>query len=370
MEQFDLDAHRRNIDRCDKEIVRLINERAGYAQKIGEVKRKAGLPVYAPDRETRVYQKVEALNQGPLPNRAIHAVYREIMSGTIALEGATRIAYLGPLGTFSHMAALEKFGSSMEYIPCREIRDVFLSLKRGHADYGVVPIENSTEGSVNQTSEMFMETDLKICSELYVGIHHNLLATCALHEVNRIASHPQALAQCRNWLAANAASVEIVESASTTAAACQASEESGTAAIASDIAASMYDLHVLERGIEDRCDNVTRFVVLAHSYGKPTGHDRTSIMFSLRDEAGCLAEKLLVFRDAEINLTRIESRPSRRRAWEYTFFVDFEGHVDEAGAQTAVRALRAVSHDLVVLGSYPRAERVRAVAPARGEEEL
>ncbi|MBN1257023.1 MAG: prephenate dehydratase, partial [Planctomycetes bacterium] len=245
----------------------------------------------------------------------------------------------------------------------REIRDVFLAISRGHADYGVVPIENSTEGSVTQTCDMFMESELNICSEIFEEIHQNLLARCSLGEVKKIISHPQALAQCRNWLAANAATLEVVETSSTTKAAQIASEEKGTAAIASEAAAATYDLHILEESIEDCPNNLTRFVVLGHGYGKPTGRDRTSIMFSLQHKAGSLAETMLAFRGTGVNLTRIESRPCKTRAWEYTFFVDMEGHAEEPPVSDTLEALQEITHNLVVLGSYPRAERVRPVKP-------
>jgi chorismate mutase/prephenate dehydratase len=368
-EEADLESLRAAIDHCDREIVRLINDRARHAQEIGRRKRQSGQAVYAPDREKAVYEKVMGLNEGPLADHTVHAIYREIMSGTIALEGATRIAYLGPAGTWTHTAALQKFGSSMEYVPYREIRDVFLAVSRGHVDYGVVPIENSTEGSVNQTCDMFMECDLRICSEILVEIHHNLLATCELHEVGRIVSHPQALAQCRNWLAANAARIDVVEAPSTTRAAELAARERGTAAIAAEAAAALYDLHILESCIEDRPDNVTRFAVIAHAFGKATGSDRTSIMFSLAHEAGSLADALLIFKNRGVNLTRIESRPARKRTWEYAFFIDLDGHIDEPRVQEALADLRAASHDLAVLGSYPQAQRHTPASHVPANEE-
>ncbi len=359
---MDLDSLREQIDACDREIVRLLNERARVAMEIGNYKREKGLPVYAPHREQAVYEKIAALSDGPLGETSLHAVYREIISAMIALEGPPRIAYLGPPGTWSHVAALRRFGSSVEHIPCREIRDVFLAISREHADYGIVPVENSTEGSVSQTSDMFMECDLKICSEIYVEIHQNLLARCELKDVKRIHSHPQAIAQCRNWLAANAAGVEVIEVASTTRAAEMAAREDGAAAIASDAAAAIYDLRVLEACIEDRPDNITRFVVLSHRPAGRSGRDRTSVMFSLQHESGSLADALMIFKRHGVNMTRIESRPARKRAWEYTFFIDMEGHVEDEGVIAALDALRSRSHDFVVLGSYPRAERVRPVS--------
>jgi len=357
----DLDELRRQIDSCDEQLVRLINERARIALKVGALKSQTGEPVYAPHREQQVYERVTALNRGPLSERTIRAIYREIMSGTIALEAPTRVSYLGPPGTFSHMAALQKFGASIEYHAAREIRDVFLAVSREHADYGIVPIENSTEGSVTQTTDMFMTTDLSICSEAYVEIHQNLLAKGQLDQIRQIASHPQPLAQCREWLNANLAHAEVIETVSTAAAAQLAASDPTVAAIASEAAATIYDLHVLEPCIEDRADNVTRFVVLAHSFGKPTGQDRTSIMFSVPHRAGSLADALQACKDHGINLTRIESRPARKRAWEYSFFIDLEGHAEDPQVARGLEALRHRTHDLVVLGSYPRAERIRPV---------
>lgn len=353
---WSIDDLRKKIDECDHDIVRIINERAGYAQSIGKLKNKSGSSVYAPHREKEVYEKVARLNKGPLSENTIHAIYREIMSGTISLEGATRISYLGPPGTFSHLAALNKFGSSMEYLPAKEIRDVFLAVSRGHADYGIVPIVNSTEGAVSQTSDMLIECDLKICSEIYLEIHQNLLAKCEMKDIHTIMSHPQPLAQCRNWLATNFANATVKETLSTTIAADIASKEDGVAAIGSEAAAAIYDLRVLDSRIEDRPDNVTRFVILAHEYGLPTGKDKTSIIFSLKHEAGSLADHLLIFKNYDINMSRIESHPCRKRAWEYTFFVDIEGHIQDEKVDAAVEELKAKSHDLVVLGSYPRAE--------------
>ncbi|MHC4871368.1 MAG: prephenate dehydratase [Planctomycetota bacterium] len=351
-----IDKLRQEIDKCDVEIVKTINKRAEYAKSIGKLKSVDGASVYAPHREHAVYKKVAGLNQGPLTEKTIHAIYREIMSGTISLEGATRISYLGPPGTFSHLAALNKFGESMDYVPASEIRDVFLAVSRNHADYGIVPIVNSTEGAVTQTSNMFIDSTLNICSEIYLEIHQNLLANCDFKDIHTIISHPQPLAQCRNWIASNFSGVEIKEAVSTAKAAEVAASEDGVAAIASEAAAAIYDLRIIEERIEDRPDNVTRFVVLAHEFGEPTGSDKTSILFSLTHEAGSLADNLLIFKDFNINLSRIESHPCSKRAWEYTFFVDFEGHVKDSNIEQAMQKLKEHTHDLIVLGSYPRAQ--------------
>ncbi len=360
----DMDAFRREIDACDREIVHALGRRASAAMAIGRIKRQKGTAVFAPERERQVYDKIATLNEGPLPPRAMQAIYREIMSGCIALEQATRISYLGPPGTFTHQASREKFGASQEYLPAAEIRDVFLAVSRGHADYGVVPVENSTEGSVTETFDMLLETGLSICSEIFLEIHQNLLATCALSEIREVWSHPNALAQCRQWLAANLHGVPIREVASTAIAAEKATRESGIAAIASEAAAAIHGLEILVRSVEDRPENTTRFVVLAHAFPeRPSGDDRTSILFAIRHEAGSLFEALLPFKDHGINLTRIESRPSKKVNWEYAFFVDFEGHIADPGVSETLDEVRRRTDDYRLLGSYPRAAHQVRVPP-------
>lgn len=360
----DMETLRREIDACDREIVAALSRRARAAMAIGRIKREAGTAVFAPERERQVYDKITGLNEGPLPPRSLHAIYREIMSGCIALEQATRISYLGPPGTFSHQASLQKFGAAQEYLPAPEIRDVFLSVHRGHADYGVVPVENSTEGSVTETFDMFMESGLHICSEIFLEIHQNLLAACPLAEIREVWSHPNALAQCRQWLAANLSGVPVREVASTVIAAARAASEPGIAAIASEAASTIHGLEILVRSIEDRPENTTRFAVLAHAYPeKRSGDDRTSIVFAIRHEAGSLFEALQPFKIHGINLTRIESRPSKKVNWEYAFFVDFEGHVADPGVPEVLEAIRRRTDDFRLLGSYPRAAHQVHVPP-------
>lgn len=351
-----LEPLREGIDRIDREIVRLLNERAGLAQEVGRIKLEAGHPIFAPEREKAVYEKVAALNAGPLPVRSLQAVYREIMSACIALEKPLRVAYLGPQGTFTQEAALRKFGGSVEYLPQPQVRDVFLAVSRNHADYGVVPVENSTEGSVNATSDMLLESDLTICSEILLQIHQCLLANCPLAEVKIVVSHPVALPQCRQWLAANLPGIPTREVASTALAAERASREYGVAAIASETAAALHGLSHVIRCIEDRPDNATRFLVLGAVPARPSGEDRTSIVFSLRNEAGSLYEALLPFKDAGLNLTRIESRPSKKVNWEYAFFVDLEGHAEDPRVAAVLARMKAATDDFRVLGSYPRCE--------------
>ncbi len=360
---MDLEKSRQVIDACDREIVSALNRRAEAAREIGRIKRENGKAVFAPEREKAVYEKVMGLNQGPLTWRSLQGIYREIMSACIALEKPTRIACLGPKGTFTHQAAISKFGTAMEYLLQPEIRDVFLAVTRGHADYGVVPVENSTEGSVNATEDMLMETDLKICSEVFLEIHQNLIAGCPLEQVKLVVSHPNALAQCREWLSGNLPGIPLREVPSTALAAERASREPGVAAIASEVAARLYDLKCLVAAIEDRPDNTTRFLVLAHEFAGPSGDDRTSVVFSCRHESGSLYDALLPFKTNSVNLTRIESRPSKRIKWEYSFFVDLEGHVSDPKIADTLKEVEAQSDEFKLLGSYPRSAHMVATPP-------
>jgi chorismate mutase / prephenate dehydratase len=357
-EKMSLDELRKRIDELDVEVVELINERAQCAKQIGELKRSEGAGAFAPARERAVYERVLALNQGPLPAESIKAIYREIMSGSLALERCPRVAYLGPAGTFTHKAARSKFGSSVEYYPEPSVKDVFLEVSRAHSDYGVVPIENSTEGGVNQTLDCFYETQLKVCSEIYVAVHHNLMSSGERDQIKVIYSHPQVFGQCREYLGANFSQVQLMECSSTTAAAERASKETGAAAIASDTAADIYGLQVLEKAIEDNPDNVTRFFVVSRQPAPRSGNDKTSLMFSIKDAPGVLHTMLKTFSDRGINLTRIESRPSKKRAWDYCFFIDLVGHCEDEAIAGTLEALVGNTRHMEVLGSYPAAEHV------------
>jgi len=352
---------RGKIDDLDREIVRLINERARIVQEIGRDKGSGNAAgegaVYRPDRERAVYEKGLAASAGPLPEEGVRAIYREIMSACIALQRETVVAYLGPPGTFTNMAARRKFGTSVRYVPTGSIREVFGEVARGRAECGVVPVENSTEGGVNQTLDLFVETHLRVCSEIYLPVHHHLMARCRPEEIRVVYSHPQALGQCRGWLAREHPGARQVEAVSTTEAAERAVREPGAAAIASEMAADLYDLSILHRGIEDNPANVTRFFVIARNSAARTGRDKTSLMFSIKDEVGGLYKSLVPFRDGGVNLTRIESRPARDRAWEYCFFVDLEGHAEDEPVRRVLAELEHHCRVLEVLGSYPAAER-------------
>ncbi|HEY3322691.1 MAG TPA: prephenate dehydratase [Planctomycetota bacterium] len=360
-----LDKLRHRIDDLDEQIVSLINERAGTACKIGAIKAKGGAKAYAPSREHQVYQKVSSKNRGPLPADAIKAIYREIMSATIALEHPTRVAYFGQPGTFTHLAATTKFGTSVEYIPTRDMRDVFMAVSRGRADFGLVPIENSTEGGVNQSIDMFADTRLKIASEIYLPIHHHLLSKSPIGKVKMIYSHPQPFAQCRNWLMGHVGDIQRKEVASTAEAAELASKNPQSAAIAGSLAAQIYNVPMIAEHIEDSADNITRFFVVAEKMAERTGKDKTSLVLAIRDEPGALLRLLVPFQANSINLTRIESRPSKRRAWEYNFFVDLEGHIDDENVKRALHQLEGQLKHLEVLGSYPAAERTPTGAALR-----
>lgn len=348
-----LERLRKQIDEIDKKIIENLNRRARLSLEIGRIKKKIKLSPYSPDRESDVYKKAFSQNKGPLSNEAIKSIYTEIMSGTLSLEGPMRIAYLGPVATFTHLASIKKFGSSVEYIPVNSITEVFSEVEKGRADYGVVPIENSIEGAVSHTLDMFVESDLKICSEISLEISHNLLGGGPLSKVKKVYSNPQVFGQCRIWLEANLPNVELIEVSSTAKAAEIAKKEKHSACIASSLAAECYGLKILAKSIEDYSHNVTRFLVIGRTEPKPTKNDKTSILFSIKDRLGALHDMLVPFKNNRINLTKIESRPSKKRAWDYYFFVDLTGHHEDTKVRKALRELQKQATFLKVLGSYP-----------------
>jgi chorismate mutase/prephenate dehydratase len=351
-----LDEWRTRIDEIDRQLLRLLNQRAELSLEIGRAKRETGEPVHVPEREQGILEELDRLNPGPLPGGAIRAVWSEILSASRGLQRPFRVAYFGPQGTYTHMAALRHFGSSAEFVPVRGIPDVFEEVERGRADVGVVPIENSSEGVVNHTLDGLIDAELLICGEASIEIHHNLLSRAAeLGDVKRVYSHPQALAQCRGWLGRNLPDAEIVEiqSTSTAAAVEQAVLDPTAAAVASELAGHLSRVPALRERIEDYANNVTRFLVMGRRPAGRTGRDKTSILFSIRDEVGTLHRILEPFASARLSLTKIESRPTRRRPWEYVFFVDFEGHRDDPVTQGVLAAVRERCLFLKVLGSYP-----------------
>ena len=352
-----LDELRAQIDQTDRELVALLNRRAELSLRVGESKRaqagEAGaLEIYQPAREAQVFAHISERNTGPLPDESLAAIYREILSASRALQRPLRIGYLGPVATFTYEAARRQFGSGSSYLPCQTIADVFFEAEKQTVDYGVVPIENSTGGAVTFTLDQFLETDLKICAAIELPITHNLLARGPLEKIERVYSHPQAFAQCRRWLAANVPSATQIETASTSRAA-QLIEDESAAAISTESASEIYHVPIVARGIQDDSKNVTRFLVIGQHQGKRTGQDRTAVVFGVHDRVGALQDGLRHLAENHVNLTRIESRPSRRRLWEYVFFVDLDGHPEDERVANALAGLSQSCSFVRTLGAWP-----------------
>ena len=353
-----LEDLRQRIDQIDLQLVNLLNERASVVVEVGRLKSKAERPVYAPDREKQVLERVIKANRGPLPDRTIAAVWREMMSGSFVLEKSLRIGYLGPQGSFSHTAAMLKFGQSVEYEPLTHINAVFEEVSRSHCDLGVVPVENTAGGGVIETLDALIDSAVKVCAEVLVAIHHSLLANCPPEQIVKIYSKPEIFAQCQKWLVSTFKDAETIPVASSAKAAQMAAHEEGAAAIGSVLAAELYGLNVVYENIEDMTHNVTRFLVISREDARATGEDKTAILFTTAHKAGALADVLDVFRQYEINLTTIQSRPSKKREWEYYFFADLVGHRTEARVQQGLDEARKHCLQLSVLGSFPRATAV------------
>ncbi|MBH0199353.1 MAG: prephenate dehydratase [Nitrospira sp.] len=352
----DMFEYRQEIDRIDDEILRLLNERSKSVIEIGKIKKAkdAEANLHTPGREAAIIERLTQLNTGPFPTDAIRSVYREIMSASLSLEGPQKIAYLGPRATFTHMACMQKFGSSAQYVPAHSIKEVFNEVERGRANFGVVPIENTTEGVVNHTLDMFIDSSLLIYGEVLQEVSHHLLSKSGLIEdVKKIYSHPHAIAQCRNWLETNLPHVPAVEVASTARAAELCMDEPSSAAIASELAGQLYGLKVIKARIEDNVNNMTRFLVLSQKPSERTGKDKTSLMLSIKDKVGALYDLLRPFASHGISMTKIESRPSQRKAWEYIFFVDVEGHIAEDRLSKAIEEVKGRCLFMKILGSYP-----------------
>jgi chorismate mutase/prephenate dehydratase len=351
---------RTRIDNTDDEILRLLNQRATLVASVATLKEQLQVPFYVPSRERQIAERLSAGNPGPFPTEAIRSVFQEIFSACLSLEKTVRVAYLGPEGSFSHMAVRRQFGQSARALPTGAIAAVFEEVERGAVDYGVVPVENSTEGVINAALDSFVDSDLKISAEIALEIVLCLLARPGvdLADIERIYSIPVAAAQCRHWLSVNLPRATLVESRSTTDASRQAMDDAKGASVASEVAAKLYGLNVLRRKIEDLSHNRTRFLVLGRQQAEPTGRDKTSVLLIVRDEPGILYRALGAFAGAGLNMTKIESRPSRRRAWEYVFFVDVDGHERDAQVAAALVAVKQICETVKVLGSYPRAEAV------------
>ena len=356
----DLDAMRRRIDAVDEKIQQLISERARYAQQAGEVKKadSSTAEYYRPEREAQVLRSVVDRNDGPLSDEEMVRLFREIMSACLAQEEPLKIGYLGPEGTFTQAAVLKQFGHSVRALPLATIDEVFHEVEGGMADFGVVPVENSSEGTVNNTLDMFLTSPLKICGEVEMRIRQHLLGSMdGLEKVVRVCAHPQSLAQCRAWLKEYLPDAEQVVASSNAEGARRARDEVGTAAIAGDAAAEVYGLEKLVADIEDRPDNTTRFFVIGRKLFSPSGADKTTLLVSVADtdDAGALYKLLQPMADAGVNMTRIESRPSRRRKWHYVFFIDVDGHAEDAKLAEALADLEKRAQLFRILGSYPTA---------------
>ena len=356
----DLGTIRESIDAIDARIHALLNERARFAQQVGISKSAQGKAVdfYRPEREAQVLRMALKRNQGPLRDEEVARLFREIMSACLAQQEPLKVAFLGPEGTFSQAAVHKQFGHSVRALPLPSIDEVFHEVEGGIADFGVVPIENSSEGTVNHTLDMFLTSALKISGEVELRIHHDIMGKMTgLSAVRRVCAHPQALAQCRVWLDEHLPDAERVPVASNAEGARRARDERDTAAIAGSVAAELYGLVVLASEIEDRPDNTTRFLVVGRKLSSASGADRTSLLVSAADtdNAGALFHLLEPLAQHRVNMSRIESRPSRKRKWDYVFFIDIEGHVDDEPVRKALESLKSRASLYKVLGSYPRA---------------
>ena len=349
---------RDRIDKLDQQIQQLINERGAVAKEVAELKQSSGKDTafYRPEREAQVLREVLARNAGPIPNEEMARLFREIMSVCLALEMPMTVAYLGPEGTFTQAAALKHFGHSVNTVSLGAIDDVFREVESGAAHYGVVPVENSTEGVINHTLDRFMSSSLKICGEVELRVHHNLMGLMDdIKGIARVYSHQQSLAQCREWLDQNLSGVERVAVSSNAKAARIAKDEQGAAAIAGDIAANIYELNILHKNIEDWPDNTTRFLIIGRQHTPPSGTDKTSLLVSTMNKPGALYNLLNPLAKNKISMSRIESRPSKMTMWDYVFFIDIEGHKDDPQVANALSELEKEAAMLKILGSYPKA---------------
>jgi len=346
---------RQQIDSLDTQILNLLNERAKVILEVGRVKSNSKMAAYAPQREREILQRLNSQNSGPFPQRAISPVFREIISACRSLEAELTVVYLGPPATHTHLACLEQFGSSVRALPRESIQEVFETVEREKANFGVVPIENSTEGVVNRTLDMFIDSEVKICGEVLMRISHDLLSQSGKPEdIEKIYSHPQALGQCRQWLNKIFPHAELAETVSTAKAAQMAAGDPKAAAVASSLASHLYGLKIIESRIEDYLHNYTRFLILGRKTDEASGRDKTSLLFSISHSPGSLYQVLRSFSEKSINLTKIESRPIKDQPWEYVFFLDFEGHAADPTIQEALSEMKKNVLFLKLLGSYPR----------------
>lgn len=346
---------RAKIDDVDDRILQLLNERSEVVLEVGRLKSGKNMEFHVPGRERQIYERLLKANPGPFPNDALKNIYREIISACLSLESPMRVAFLGPKATFSHLATMQQFGLSAELVPLKSIPAVFEEVEKGKALYGVVPVENSTEGVVSHTLDMFVDSNLQITAEIMLEVHHDLLSrTGRLEDIKKVYSHAQPIAQCRQWLEENLPGVPLVDVASTAVAAQIVSDDYTSAAVAGELAASLYDLKVVRSRIEDQVNNFTRFLVISRKGCERSGNDKTSVLFSVKDEPGILCRMLEPFAKRGINLSKIESRPYKQKAWEYIFFLDLFGHISDPDVAQALTELKGCCQFLKVLGSFPR----------------
>jgi chorismate mutase/prephenate dehydratase len=351
------DELRKEIDTIDNTILELLNKRASMVIEIGKAKAVTNSDFYVPERENAIYQRLLKQNKGPFPNHAIRPVFREIISASLSLEIPLKVAFLGPKATFTHLACVKQFGFSATFLPQKDIADVFDEVERGRAEYGIVPIENTTEGVVSHTLDMFVDSNLKINGEVLLEVSLALLSkTGNITDVTKVYSHTHALAQCKDWLKEHLPDVPIYDVASTALAAQTVADNTSSAAVASELAAPLYGLQVVEDKIEDNINNFTRFLIIGKKQPPKTVDDKTSIMFSIKDAAGALFKMLKPFADRGLSLTKIESRPQKKRAWEYVFFLDLDGHISDPKVKEALNELENLCMFLKILGSYPKSK--------------
>ncbi len=361
MTDDDLEKLRGRIDQIDDQLLELFNQRARCAVEVAEVKRalnqgEEDINFFRPDREAQVIKRLKSLNQGPLSNDEVGRLIREVMSACLALEQPLKIAYLGPEGTFTQSAALKHFGHSVSTVPMSSIPDVFSSVKSGHADYGLVPVENSTEGVISHTLDMFIDSNLKVCGEVEIRIHHHLANRSQdTSRIRHIYSHQQSFAQCRRWLDQNFPGIERIPVSSNAEAARLASVEDDAAAICGLPAVEIFDLKICHENIEDLSDNTTRFVIIGNQDVDPSGNDKTSLLISTRNVPGALLGLLQPLADNGISMNKIESRPAQGHKWAYVFFIDIDGHQRDADVATALNQLKQQASLFKILGSYPKA---------------
>ncbi|MDD3296042.1 MAG: prephenate dehydratase [Candidatus Omnitrophica bacterium] len=353
---MDLKKLRNKIDFIDSKILKLLSSRMSEVKKVSRLKKEKRLKNYSPEREASMLAHLKAIGKGSLSGIDIENIFREILSACRSQDSSLKIAYFGPQGTFTHLAALKNFGKKSEYIPVDSIGDVFDKVERKEADYGVVPIENSTEGVVNYTLDMFFASNLNICSEVTLNVSHSLLAVkgVSLKKIKRVYSHPQVFPQCRRWISRSLKEAELITVSSTALAAKKAKGDRNGACIGNKVLASLYGLQVLASSMEDSLNNYTRFLIIAESDSAASGKDKTSLLFSVKDKVGALYDVLSLFKNQGINLTKIESRPSKKKPWEYYFFVDIEGHRSNPSVQKALTKLEKDCVFVKILGSYPR----------------